>query len=77
MHTPILEKDGQRFIVNTRDFVGKDKLEAMEIGIGRMIVECIIWGAKYTGEVLDIQQAETDGVQVTEAMLLNCPVYLL
>lgn len=77
MHTPILEKDGQRFVVNAKDFVADDKCGAMEIGIGAGFVECIIWRAKFTGEVLDIEQAEANNLQVTEATLGNCPVYLL
>lgn|GEM_PF-4476698 len=77
MHTPILEKDGQRFIVNVKNFVGEDELEAMEIGIGAGFVECIIWGAKFTGDVLDIELAEEDDLRVTAATLGDCPVFLL
>lgn len=77
MHTPIFEKDQQRFLINARDFVGQDENEARHIGWGASLVECIMLGCKFTQDVLDLEQAEADQLQVTPASLGKCPIFIL
>ena len=77
MHTPIFTKDGQRFIVNSYFFIGEDRWEATEIGWGASLVECILWKAKFTSSILDLEKAEKAKVQVTPAMLGGCSIFLL
>ena len=51
---PIYEKDEDKFFIIAPDFVGKSSEEARQIGLGSMLVECILWGIDYTGEVREI-----------------------
>ena len=70
---PIFEKDGNRFIAPYRDFVGKNEKEAWEIGIGASLVECIIWGARFTGDTCPV----TDDLRGYEAKLNGATVALI
>ena len=56
---PIFEKEGNKFFILTEEFIGKDKLEATQIGIGAMLVECIICGVTYISEVREIDPKNT------------------
>ena len=60
---PIFEKDGNKFFVLSPEFVGKDKLEATQIALGAMLVECIICGMTYTKEVQEIDPENTPHVK--------------
>ena len=58
-YCPIYEKDGHRLIVTTAAFCGASHEEATYIALGSMLVECILLGLTYTGEVLEL----IDGLQ--------------
>lgn len=49
---PVFEKDGNEFIVCHTDFVADNEETAREIGLGAMLVECILLGMKSSGRVL-------------------------
>ena len=53
-YCPVFEKDGNRLIVRTEEFVGKDEEQAKHIGWGAMLVECILLKMKYTGDIISI-----------------------
>ena len=59
MFVPIFEKEGNKFFILTEEFVGKDEVEARQIGIGAMFVECVICGMTYTNEVAEIDPKNT------------------
>ena len=63
MFVPIFEKEGNRFFILTEEFIGKDKLEATQIALGAMLVECIICGMTYTKEVQEIDPENTPHVK--------------
>ena len=62
---PIFEKDGNRFIAPLKGFVGTDETEAWKIGIGASLAECIMWGARFTGDTLEL----SDDIPYVEASL--------
>lgn len=62
MFVPIFEKEGNRFFVLSKEFIGEDEAEACEIGIGAMFVECVICGMTYTNEVMEIDPENTPHV---------------
>jgi len=77
-YSPIYEKNGERFLIACRGFVGKDKIEARDIGLGSMFVECIVMGCKYTTDLCSIPENETEGeLKVISGTLGNVPVYIL
>lgn len=45
---PTYEKDGNEFIVLTESFVADNHEDAWKIGLGSMLVECILLRMKYT-----------------------------
>ena len=53
-YCPVYEKNGNRLIIVTEEFVGKDEEQAKHIGWGSMLVECIILKMKYTGDIINI-----------------------
>ena len=53
-YCPVYEKEGNRLIVVTEEFVGKDEEQAKHIGWGSMLVECILMEMKYTGDIINI-----------------------
>jgi len=59
---PIFEKEGNRFFIPCEEFIGKDELEARQIGLGAMLVECILCGMTYTKEVEEIDPENTPHV---------------
>ena len=63
MFVPIFEKEGNKFFVLTEEFVGKDELEARQIALGAMLMECIICGMTYTKEVQEIDPENTPHVK--------------
>lgn len=65
LFVPIFEKDGNRFVVGHPDFGGADEDEAWEIGCGAALVECILWGARFTGKTLDA----TDNIMAVKTTL--------
>ena len=77
-YCPVFEKDNNRLIVVTEGFVGKDEEQARHIGWGAMLVECILMGMKYTGDILNIDgeiphiSADLGGVPVA---ILSGPVF--
>ena len=77
-YCPVFEKDGNRLIVRTEEFVGKDEEQARHIGWGAMLVECIILGMEYTGDIIDIESdilhvpCDLGGVPVA---ILSGPVF--
>lgn len=56
---PIFEKDGNRFFILSPDFKASDEYEAMWIGWGSMLVECILLGMEFKGEVIEIDPHNT------------------
>lgn len=44
---PVYEKDGDEMIFLRSDFRADDEDTAWKIGLGSMLVECILWGIKY------------------------------
>ena len=77
-YCPVYEKDGNRLIVVTEEFVGKDEEQAKQIGWGSMLVECILMKMKYTGDIINIDgeiphiAADLGGVPVA---ILSGPVF--
>ena len=77
-YCPIFEKDNNRLIVVTEEFVGKDEEQAKQIGWGAMLVECILLNMKYTGDIINIDGeiphvvADLGGVPVA---ILSGPVF--
>ena len=77
-YCPVYEKDGNRLIVVTKEFVGKDEEQAKHIGWGSMLVECILLGMKYTGDIITIDvevphiSADLGGVPVA---IVSGPVF--
>jgi len=77
-YCPIFEKDNNRLIVVTEEFVGEDEEQARHIGWGSMLVECILMGMKYTGDILNIDgeiphiAADLGGVPIA---ILSGPVF--
>ena len=55
IYCPIFEKDENRLIVTTPEFVGEDEEQAKRIGWGAMLVECVILNMEYTGEIFDLE----------------------
>ena len=53
---PIFEKDENRFFVELVDFLGDDHEDAMKIGWGASLVECIVLSMKFTGETMEIPE---------------------
>ena len=77
-YTPIYEKDGKKFLIACRGFMGKDESEARDIGLGSMSVECVIMKCNYTKEICPIPENKDEGVlKVVGGTLGNVPVYLL
>ena len=76
-YTPIFVKDKQRFIVSASSFVGEDRWTARQIGWGASLVECILWRARFTHSILDLEKADAAKIQVIPADLGGVPVFLL
>jgi len=51
---PIFEKDGNRLFVLAKSFLGQSEEEARQIGWGASLVECVLMGMTFTGDVLTI-----------------------
>ena len=68
---PVFEQDGNKFFVVHPDFVGSDEDEAMEIGYGSMLVECILMDMKFTFTVKEI---DAENIPHVKANLGNCTV---
>lgn len=73
LFVPIFEKDGNRFFVNWKDFVGADEDEAWKIGLGAQLVEGILWGMRNTHKTLDV----TEGVLHRKAWLNEVPISII
>ncbi|MBA7539994.1 hypothetical protein ES705_32283 [subsurface metagenome] len=75
---PVFEKDDNRFIVPYDDCTGETPNDALMIGWGMMLVECIIWGARFAGDILDVGEelphlkAELSGAKV---FLIGGPMF--
>ena len=75
---PIFEKDGNQFLVCHKSFAGTDDNEAWEIGLGASLVECFLWGAKFTGktcEVTDDTRGYEAHLQGALVAIINGPLY--
>ena len=70
---PIFEVNGDQFIVAAGDFIAESHELARRIGIGASIIECVLWGARYTYKTIDI----IDGVMGTEADLWNTRIVII
>ena len=70
---PVFEKDGNEFLVCHRSFASIDDKGAWEIGVGASLVECILWGAKFTGEICEV----TDNTRGYEAHLQGALVAII
>ena len=44
---PVYEKDGNEFVILSSDFRADDEETAHKIGLGSMLVECILWQMKF------------------------------
>ena len=44
--TPVFQLDQDQFIVCTNDFMGESDADAIKIGLGASLVECIMWGGR-------------------------------
>jgi len=51
---PIFEKDGNRLFVLAESFLGQSEEEARQIGLGASLVECVLMGMRFTGDVMSI-----------------------
>lgn len=54
MYCPVYEKDNNKFIIITENFVGEDYEEAMKIGWGSILVECVFWNINFTNEAIEV-----------------------
>ena len=70
---PVYEKDGHELIVLTKDFVADNHEEAWKIGMGSMLVECIILGMKYK----EVREIDTEHLPHRKATLGGLPVALI
>lgn len=70
---PVYEKDGHELIVLHPSFVADNRDEAWEIGMGSMLVECVLWGVKY----LRVQQIDMKNTPHHPADLGGMPVALI
>lgn len=53
-YCPVYEIDNNKFIIAMENFVGEDHAEAMKIGWGSMLVECVFWNINFTNEVIKV-----------------------
>lgn len=44
---PVYEKDGNEFVILAADFRADSEDDAWKIGMGSMLVECVLWQMKY------------------------------
>ena len=51
---PIFEKDGNRLFVLAESFLGQNEDEARQIGWGASLVEAVLMGITFTGDVMPI-----------------------
>jgi len=70
---PIYEKDGNELIVLSPDFRADNEETAKQIGLGSMLVECIVWGMKY----LRVQGINRELFPHVKAQLNRCPVAII
>jgi hypothetical protein len=69
-YLPVFEKSQDQFVVLDDNFKGASKEEAEHIGLGASIVECVLWGARYTYRIMEIEEnfiglsATIDGIPI-------------
>lgn len=68
---PIFEKDGDRFVILHNPFFAYDAESAWRIGVAARLVEGILYGFTFTGDVC------TDGTKVQPATLGNMQVGII
>ena len=51
---PVFTRDGNEFIIPARNFVADDEESARMIGLGAMLVECILFGMTWTHRVISV-----------------------
>ena len=68
---PVFEQDGNKFFVAHSDFVGSTEDEAMKIGYGATLAECIFMNMKFTFTVKEI---DAENIPHVKANLGNCTV---
>ena len=52
--TPVFQKGNDKFVTPSSRFAGTTEDEAKTIGRGASFVECVIWDAKFTGDVIEV-----------------------
>ncbi len=67
---PTYEKDGNEFIVLTESFVADNHEDAWKIGLGSMLVECILLGMKYK----DVREIDRENFPHRKANVGGLPV---
>jgi hypothetical protein len=60
MHAPIWEHTGNRLIVPYHDWYGETAEQARQIAMGASLVEGVLLGIKWTGDVMEL----TDGMKL-------------
>ncbi len=63
LFAPVFSKDGHEFIVTESAFVADNEQTAREIGLGAMLVECIILGMAYTKRTLEFDPENTPHIR--------------
>lgn len=72
-YLPVFEKGSDQFVVLHDTFKGNTKEEAEYIGLGASIVECILWGARFTHKVLEVDESFI----AVEAFIDDTPIALV
>jgi hypothetical protein len=72
---PTYTKDGHRLIIPSKAFQATTKDDAGFIGLGSMLVECIILGMKFDG-MDKVMEIDTEHFPHTKAYLGNVPVLI-
>jgi hypothetical protein len=70
---PIYSKDGNEFAILQEDFVAHTEEDAQKIGLGTMLVECILMGMKFER----VQEIDTKRLPHIPAMLGNYRVAII
>jgi hypothetical protein len=74
MFVPVFEKDGNRLLLCPGRFWVELEEEALRIGYGSVLVECILLGMKFIGEVIEVDPNNTKHVR---ASIDNVPVAII
>lgn len=70
---PVYEKDGNEFVILAPDFRADDEETAHRIGLGSMLVECVVWQMKFAR----VQGVNAKHLPHRAAEIQGCPVAII